>query len=346
VAARWLAVTRGLEFEVATRAAIAVAVPLLVLYLVGRVDLVAYASFGAMTALYGRSEPYRARLRTVTAAGVGLVLCIALGAAMAATSAPLLVVVIGLLVVITAGIVVAARVGMFPPTPIFFVFAFTVCALLPTPAAQLGWRILLALACATFAWLLVMSGWALRRMAGDRTSVLFKSLPHRPKRRHHPWRDPAVLTSIAQSLIGVLAAGAIAMALGIGHPYWAVVSVIAVLPPPGARNSISRSLHRIGGTAAGVVVTGFVLLPAPPQLVLIVVVVVAQFGAEVLVGRHYGAALLFITPLAITVSHLASPVPVGQLLTDRVIETALGATIGLVLVLLTRMVGRRLMRVS
>jgi hypothetical protein len=341
---RWLPVVRGLEFEVATRAGIAVAVPLFALYASGRMDLTAYASFGAMTALYGRSEPYRARLRTVTAAGIGLLVCIALGAVMAAASAPLAVVVLGLLVVIAAGIITAARVGMFPPTPIFFVFAFTVCALLPTPLGELGGRLLLAMACAALAWLLVMSGWAVRRLAGERNSSLFKALPRRPVRRRRVWRDRAVLFSIAQSLIGVLAAGAIAMALGIGHPYWAVVSVIAVLPPPGAKHSITRSLHRIAGTTAGVVVTGLILLPGPSQLLLIIVVIVAQFGAEILVGRHYGAALLFITPLAITVSHLASPVPVGQLLVDRVIETALGAAIGLVLVLLARVVEPRLAR--
>lgn len=341
-----LAAVRTLEFEVATRAATAMAVPLLVLYSLGRIDWAAYVCFGAMTSLYGRSEPYRVRMRTVSTAGAGLVVSVALGATLAAASAPLLVQVVGLLVVIVVGILVAAKAGLLPPTPLFFVFGYAVCALLPVPPGQLAGRILLALACAVFAWLLVMSGWALRRLVGGHRPTLFKELPRRGRTRSRPWRDPAVLVVIAQSLIGVLAAGAASTALGIGHSYWSVVSVLAVLPPPGAAHSVSRSLHRIIGTAVGVLVTALVLLPGPPQILLIVVVIIAQFGAEILVGRHYGAALLFITPLAITISHLASPVAVPQLLADRFVETALGATIGLLLVLAARLLDGRMRRAS
>jgi uncharacterized membrane protein YccC len=153
-----------------------------------------------------------------------------------------------------------------------------------------------------------------------------------------------VLTVLAQAIIGALVAGAASTALGIGHSYWSVVSVLAVLPPPGARHSVAKSVQRIVGTAAGVVVTGLILLPGPPQILLIVVVIVGQFGAEILVGRNYGAALLFITPLAITVSHLASTVSVPELLIDRFIETALGATVGLLLVLAAGWLDARLLR--
>lgn len=90
------------------------------------------------------------------------------------------------------------------------------------------------------------------------------------------------------------------------------------------------------GTALGVVVTGLVLLPGPSVAWLIVVIAISQFGAEILVGRHYGAALLFITPLALSVVHLGSPVPVRALLVDRVVETALGGGVAIVLVLLFR----------
>ena len=55
---------RALDLEVASRASIAVVVPLVVLVLLGRIDWAAYASFGAMTSLYGRNEPYRLRART------------------------------------------------------------------------------------------------------------------------------------------------------------------------------------------------------------------------------------------------------------------------------------------
>jgi uncharacterized membrane protein YccC len=114
------------------------------------------------------------------------------------------------------------------------------------------------------------------------------------------------------------------------------VSVVAVLPPPRARHTTSRAWHRIIGTLLGVIVTGLILLPGPPLAVLVLVIAIGQFGAEILVGRHYGAALLFITPLALTVSRLAGPVPVSTLLFDRAVETALGGAVAIVIVLIAR----------
>ncbi|WP_255576171.1 FUSC family protein [Cryobacterium luteum] len=77
-------------------------------------------------------------------------------------------------------------------------------------------------------------------------------------------------------------------------------------------------------------------MPGPPVAVLILDIALGQFGAEIRIGRDYGAALLFVTPLALTVVHLTSPVPVPALLVDRVLETVLGSVFALVIVLLVR----------
>jgi uncharacterized membrane protein YccC len=145
-----------------------------------------------------------------------------------------------------------------------------------------------------------------------------------------------VWLTVVQSVIGVLVVGVVALSFGFGHAYWAVVSLVAVIPPPRAAHSISRSLHRIVGTIAGVGVTVLVLFWSPPPIVVILVIVVCQLFAEILVGRHYGSALVFITPMALSVSHLVSPVPLNVLAVDRVLETALGAAVGVALVLAAR----------
>ncbi len=327
---------RSLDFEVAARAALAMAIPLLVLGLVGRFDLTAYATFGSMAALYGRNQRYRMRLRTVSIGAIGLVSCIGLGTLLALAGAPLLLVTASLLVVITLAILLAAVAALSPATPLFFVFALLVCTYLPTPAGEVGLRMLLAVASAALAWLITMAGWVVRRAAGQRADTLFKDLtPQRPWRPEMLRAGPVWLV-IAQSLLGVLIVGAIALSVGLGHPYWAVVSVLAVIPQPGARHSISRAIHRVIGTTIGVMVTGLILWPQPPAFVLVTVVVVALFCGEILIARHYGAALVFITPLALSTIHLASPLPVSVLLVDRLVETALGAAVGMVLVLLAR----------
>lgn len=333
---------RALDIEVASRTALAAVVPLVVLIAIGHIEWAPYASFGAMTSLYGRSEPYRIRARTVTVAAVALVASIGLGIATAVATPSLLVLAAGLIVVIVAGILVSATAGLFPPTPIFFVFAYTVCAQVPTRGADVGVLLVVAVASAAFAWLLTMSGWALRRAVGQRSTDWFKGLPRRGVVNRAAYRDLHVWRTITQNLVGVLVAGALATLAGFGHSYWAVVSVVAVLPPPRARHTTSRAWHRIIGTLLGVIVTGLILLPAPPLAVLVLVIGIGQFGAEILVGRHYGAALLFITPLALTVSRLASPVPVSTLLVDRAVETALGGGIAILIVLLARArAGRR-----
>ncbi|TFD59978.1 FUSC family protein [Cryobacterium suzukii] len=333
---QWVLSLRAFQFEVASRAAVAAALPLTVLVLTGQLDWAAYAAFGAMTALFGRNEPYRVRLRTVTVAGALMLAIITFALILALVEAPLIVLTAGLVVVIVAGIVVAAMAGLFPATPIFFVFGYAVIAQLPTPGDEFWPRLTVAVASAAFAWLLTMSGWLLRRVAGRRGPDLYKNLVHGALTRPAAIRDRRVWVSVAQNVVGALAAGSLALAAGIGHPYWAVVSVVAVLPPPGAKHSVSRAFHRMIGTTLGVGLTALVLLPGPPVAVLILVIALGQFGAEILIGRHYGAALLFVTPLALTVVHLTSPVPVPALLVDRVLETVLGSVIALAIVLLVR----------
>ncbi|MGO4104290.1 FUSC family protein [Leifsonia sp. YAF41] len=332
---------RRLDVEVATRAALATVIPLIVLIALGRIDWAPYATFGAMTALYGRSEPYRIRLRTVSVAALGLLVSMALGVAMAASGAALPLLAAGLVLVIVAGLLLAAAVGLFPPTPIFFVFAYTVCSQVPTPVDEVGPRLLVGVIATAFAWTLTMSGWLIRRAAADAPTGLFKTLPRQPRVRGAAFHDSTVWLAIVQNVVGVLVAGGLAIAVGIGHPYWAVVSVVAVIPPPGAAHSTSRAIHRIIGTAGGVLVTGLILLPGPPVWVLVLVIALGQFGAEILIAKHYGAALLFVTPLALTVAHLATPVAVPTLLVDRLVETALGGIIAMAIVLITRAVVNR-----
>lgn len=336
----------SISVEVGLRAAMAVAVPLLILLAVDRLDLAVYATFGAFTALYGRNEPYRLRIRSVTVAGAALVGCTALGVGLAVVGQPLPLLVALLVVVVAGGSLLSTVFQFVPAQPLFFVFALLVCSAVPTPAAEALPRIGLAVVVALFSWVLTMSGWLLRRFLRTRDfrpetdAILLKKLSRRPTVDLAAVRDPQVWLTVAQNVVGALIAGAVALALGLGHPYWAVVSVVAVIPPARAAHSITRSVHRIVGTVAGVIVTAVILVWSPPDLVVIVVVIVCQFFAEMLVGRHYGWALVFITPMALSVSYLARPSPLGILVVDRVLLTILGAGVAIALVLLARGIER------
>ena len=58
-----------------------------------------------------------------------------------------------------------------------------------------------------------------------------------------------------------------------------------------------------------------------------------QIVTELVVGRNYGLALLFITPMAMLMGQLAHPQPVGDLLLDRGLETLIGAAVGCLVIL-------------
>lgn len=329
-----------LDLEVGIRAGIAVGVPLLLLLSAGRLDLAPYAAFGAMTALYGRNEPYRLRARSLLLGALTLLTALGAGAVISTLGAQLWLVGVGLVGVLALSILVAQLGQLFPPTPVFQAFAFLVCVQAPVPAGGLGVRFGIGAAAAAFAILICLSGWLIRSAVERSGRRALRPLLRTPELRPARLRSAEVWLSVAQTVLAALAAGVLALGLGQGHAYWAVVSAVAVIPPAGAPHSVSRALHRVWGTLGGVIIAGAVLLPDPPPLLLIGVIALCQLLAEVLIGRSYGVALLFVTPLALAVVQLVTPQPVAGMLVDRVLATVLGAAIGVVFVLGLRWVSR------
>ncbi|ARC57343.1 hypothetical protein AS850_09670 [Frondihabitans sp. 762G35] len=332
---------RTVDLEIALRAAIGLAVPLLVLLAVGRMELAAYATFGAFTGLYGRGEPYRSRIVTVSAAGAGLLASMALGVAVSLTGAPLAVEAALLVVVLVAGSLLHSYLQAIPGQPLFFCFAFVVTAVIPVAPGTLPAVTATALGGAAFAWLVSLAGWGLRARFGPGHPALFRPLARRPRRTRATLRDPIVIEYAVLNAVGALAAGAIALAIGLGHSYWAVISLVACLPAANARHSPARALHRVIGTAVGVGVAALLLAADLPPLGIIGVAVVCQFLAELLIARNYAATLVVLTPLALLVTTLSSPSPLGPLIRDRLVDTLIGAAVSLALLVLLLPLRRR-----
>ncbi len=92
-------------------------------------------------------------------------------------------------------------------------------------------------------------------------------------------------------------------------------------------------MHRVLGTLVGIAVTHLVLAAEPPAWVLAVAVAAATLVAESFTAHHHGLAVVGITPVAVVTSHLAAPAPIGPTVGDRVVESALGLLVALLLVL-------------
>jgi uncharacterized membrane protein YccC len=140
---------------------------------------------------------------------------------------------------------------------------------------------------------------------------------------------PAAARVALGALVAGAAAGLLTHVTGLGHPYWAAVSAVAVLQAASLRMSRQRALQRAAGTIAGLLIAGgAVALPGGPWL-LVGEIVVAQVIAELLVIRNYALAMLAVTPLALLVGELGHKSPPLDLIGDRLVQTVLGCLLGL-----------------
>ncbi|SMF39704.1 fusaric acid resistance family protein [Cellulosimicrobium cellulans J34] len=395
----------------ALRCGAAVALALAVPGLLGRPDLAAFASLGALTSLYGRYDPYRRRAALLATVGALMTATIAVFTLLAAAGAPALVTTaaVALLAAGATALCLLLRTG--PPGATIVVFAAG-AGLAGAPAlADLGPRALAGAGGALLAWLVCTAGvlvrptaparLAVRRAAGAvRTAERPGAAPQAGRaarvavarardvladdaswwrtrsavpalareldaveraldatgaprtdaapaarttlraqarsRASGPWRLPTARVGVA----GVVAC-AVAVVAGFGHAAWATMGSTAVLQGDSARHAVVRALQRGAGTVAGALVA-WPLLAAPLGFWgTAAVVVVLQTVTETIVGRHYGVAMLTITPMALLMTSLAHPADPSALALDRALDTVLGAIVGVLAVVLVHPRARR-----
>ncbi|SDR75501.1 FUSC family protein [Agrococcus carbonis] len=324
---------------VAIRASISTALPLLVLVAIGHPEWGAWAAFGAFASLYGRNRVHLTRLMMQLTAAAVMVAAVGLGSLVATLPAPVWpMIALGALFAGLVSIVSDAE-DWHPPGPLFALFAFSGSASLPDISlADAGLATGVAAASAAFAVLVGSVGTAWRRMRG---LPPLESLPVERDYRLSAGRR-VQLRRVARYALSVLLAGSIATALGIGHPYWAMVSAVVPVSTGTFVAGLARGTQRIVGTTVGVLLAAAILVTRPSDLVLVLMIALVAFGTELLVGRNYGIAMMFVTPLALLAVHLSSPVPVEQLVVDRLVESIVGALVGIAVGFATRRWGARL----
>ncbi|MFP5346092.1 MAG: FUSC family protein, partial [Actinomycetes bacterium] len=294
-----------------------VLVPQVVVLSLGRPDWSLYAAFGAFTSLYGRGHVHLSRAAMQVSAGACLTAAVVLGV-LVGTSQSRAWIAVGVATVVAALVAaLSAAQDWHPPGPLFAIFGFGATASFSHPSSHLGAAAAVTAATASFAVLVGNAGAYLRRDRGQPVRLA-----------------PAWTWEPARYAVAVLLAGSAATAVGIGHPYWATVAAVVPLSARGLTAQLVRAGNRMIGTLLGLVPSAALLALHLRPLPTVLVVAGLQIGAELLVGRHYGLALLFITPMALLMGQVAAPRPIGQLLFDRGAETVIGALIGGGIVLL------------
>lgn len=317
------------EVETALRVGVSVGLPLIALYALDRLDLAACAAFGALTSLYGHGEASRRRFETLVVAAVALVATIAVALVFSAAHGPSWILGSLLVATVVAGGTLGALMRWVPRGEIFFVLTLLVLAQIPTVWPRLPWAVAVAAGSAALSVLLGV----LWRPREDRAALRLGELHRRAvqgfvslDRREH---GIVILAAAA----GVLCAWLLAIALGVGYPFWAPVTVAALMPALASAEIYRRMVHLVLGTLAGVGAAALLFAGNPGHLALIAIIVLCQMAAELLVARQYGVALVFLSPLAIGMSNLSRGLPWQPLLLDRLAEACLGTAVALVVIL-------------
>lgn len=315
----------------ALRVAVSVSIPLLTLLILGRPDLSIYAVFGGFTAMYGRRDTPRLRLLHQAGAATLLTAGLTMGVGLSLAHTPPATLVAVETVFAVAASLAADTMKLLPAGPFYSIFALGACASVPT-TIPLWAATSICAASAAFSMVIGASG-----------------------RIHHPPHTPTTTTPVAPAPVGTAAprprdlhltaaryllavatAGAAGVAFGTGHANWTMAGAAVPLAAPNRKARIHRGIHRVVGTLAGVLLTAAILLPGFSSNTLTILLMALLFPTELFMTRHYGMAMMFFTPAILLMSQLAYPISRHTLITDRGLETLLGATIGMTIAILIR----------
>lgn len=295
--------------------------------------LVGFAALGGLTALFGRFAPLPERRRIVTVCALLMALAVLVPSlcALAGAAPWMLIGVLTLSVGVLTLIVSHLRLGV--PGAVIIVFA-TGAALLPVnDMSTVVERTLATLAGGISACIVCLCTDWLRRETLSTLTL--------PQPVLHPLRKELVVA--ARITIGAGLAAFISYAAGWHHPVWAAIGATAVMQGTHLHITMSRALQRMAGTIAGAVLCWVILAHEPSFWVVVAWIVAFQFLTEVLMGFNYALGQLTVTPMALLMTHLAAPAQAGiNLPLERVMDTVLGAVLGILFAVILSSVDDRL----
>ncbi|RVU15392.1 FUSC family protein [Streptomyces antnestii] len=133
-----------------------------------------------------------------------------------------------------------------------------------------------------------------------------------------------------RTAVGCALAGYGSLALGMGRPYWALVTA-ASLYQANVTLTWNRTVQRVAGNLLGVLVFAAVAPLAHVGPVFVVLLcLLFSFGAEAFIARNYWLGTVSVTPMALLITEFARTQDAGELIADRVVDTLVGALLGVV----------------
>jgi MFS family permease len=331
-------------WPIAVATGLAIGVPIALLTLLGHPTYGLIACTGGFTALYLSNRPRRERAALLPFIALGIVAACAIGVAVAAST---LLSLAALFVLTVIWSVILLGFGAGPPGSLFFMLVAGASIRLTAPPKLGGIGLpgglvigMVALG-AAIGYVIVL------------VPLVVPSVRQRDLEAHlarQPFRfdlSGDVRVIVIRLTIASAIAVIVASPLGVHRTYWVLLTVIAILQNGRQlRLTALRGVHRVLGTLVGLALFALVFLWDPQGLWLALVLAVLQFIVQLVVTRNYGLALIFITPLALTIAAQGDPGDVGTVVATRVVDTLLGAAIAMIVLLCALLLRRYLPRVN
>jgi len=157
--------------------------------------------------------------------------------------------------------------------------------------------------------------------------LVFENLSLRSNIFRHSLRMgiATIIGYIIPSIIGAIVPGWGA----IGHGYWILLTIIVIIKPAYTLTK-RRNFQRLMGTLAGGLTGLLILYFIKDRDVLFVLMILFMIGTYVFIRTNYLICVTLTTPYVLLLFHLLYPTDFRAILTDRVIDTAIGSAIAFI----------------
>lgn len=112
----------------------------------------------------------------------------------------------------------------------------------------------------------------------------------------------------------------------IGHSYWILLTIIVILKPAYSLTK-TRNKDRLFGTFLGILIGIVILFFIKNNTALLIVMIFFMAISYTFMRTNYFAGVLFMTPYLVIFFHLLYPDNLKMVLTDRLLDTAIGSVI-------------------
>jgi len=114
--------------------------------------------------------------------------------------------------------------------------------------------------------------------------------------------------------------------LGIGHSYWILITIIAIMRPAYSTTK-HRNILRIYGTASGAILAYFILIFIKNDTALLAILLSSMIMCFALLKDKYAWAVFFMTIYIFITFNFLNPGNVNLIFKDRIIDTAIAGVI-------------------